>query len=665
MTITAQDARDEYTATAGQTVFNYTFKIYADTDLDVYITPAGQDADDSADLTTAYTVDPSTIGDPDGGFITLDSGANSGDLVTIVSSMPYNRTVDYQNSGDFLPDTVNGDNDRQVSQIKQVADLAGRSPKYPNSLQNAVEQTVDVPTPLGYWRDKSDGTGVEKVDLSALGAPTDSSIITYNAGNNFTGGTTRSQENKNADLVSVLDFGAIGDDATDNITAINSAITHCLSSGDQLWWPSGTFFVGSNIANFHDVSHRGGGAVRRGTDTWYVEGVTDGSRSLYVQSNTGSDTNDGLDSSNPLATEQYAIDAMQAINNKGGEAGTLQLVTGHTIQSGIDIDSGDYGWITISSDDATVLVVGFTGRYIECLTATAPTLNTVVDGNNLLDRCYALTSSQGKILPSAGANNCTGRPLYANASIVDAGNTTWDGNGDIYATGGSGVQLGGSTVDNSTQVLGAIIASRGAAIEAQGIQMAGNLRCFFTKRAGSSINAHDATTDSCDGIAEAVWGSAISLNESVHTNVLGVTRDMAVCSSASLTLINASFTANAGHATDGIVATGGAQVSISGGTLTGAGRYGIESRDGSVVSGAGATIAGSGTRGAWSNQGGRISLDGGSVTGSPAGNDLVVTKGSYIDANGATTSSGVGPILADTNVAAFNTLDSNNGIIWN
>ena len=145
MTITALDARDEYTAVAGQTVFNYTFKIYANTDLDVYITPAGQDANDSTDLTTAYTVDPSTIGNPDGGTITLDSGANSGDLVTIVSSMPYNRTVDYQNSGDFLPDTVNGDNDRQVSQIKQVADLANRSLLFPQSLQNASSLSLPLP----------------------------------------------------------------------------------------------------------------------------------------------------------------------------------------------------------------------------------------------------------------------------------------------------------------------------------------------------------------------------------------------------------------------------------------------------------------------------------------------------------------------------------------
>lgn len=173
MTITAQDARDEYTATAGQTVFNYTFKIYEATELDVYITPTGQEANDSADLTTAYTVDPLTIGNPNGGFITLNSGANSGDLVTIVSGMPYDRTVDYQNSGDFLPDTVNGDNDRQVSQIKQVADLANRSLLFPQSLQNA--SSLDLPLPVAgfYLRWKSDLSGLENTGAPGVVLPSE------------------------------------------------------------------------------------------------------------------------------------------------------------------------------------------------------------------------------------------------------------------------------------------------------------------------------------------------------------------------------------------------------------------------------------------------------------------------------------------------------------
>jgi hypothetical protein len=93
--------------------------------------------------------------------------------------MPYNRTVDYQNSGDFLPDTVDGDNDRQVSQIKQVADLANRSVLFPQSLQNATSLSLPLPSALLYLRWKTDLSGLENVDLTSLGQPTDSSIITY------------------------------------------------------------------------------------------------------------------------------------------------------------------------------------------------------------------------------------------------------------------------------------------------------------------------------------------------------------------------------------------------------------------------------------------------------------------------------------------------------
>lgn len=173
MTITTLPARDEYTGIAGQTIFNYTFKIFAASELLVYITPAGQEADDDTDLTTMYTVDPATIGDEDGGFITLDNPVNNGDLITIVSGIPYDRTVDYQNSGDFLPDTVNGDNDRQVAQIKQLEDLVGRTVLFQRSLQNATELSLPNPEAGLFLRWKNDLTGLENTGVPSVVVPTD------------------------------------------------------------------------------------------------------------------------------------------------------------------------------------------------------------------------------------------------------------------------------------------------------------------------------------------------------------------------------------------------------------------------------------------------------------------------------------------------------------
>lgn len=144
MTITTNPVRNQYTAINNQTVFNYTFKIYDSTDLNVYLTPAGQEPDDNNDLITSYTVDPNTIGDENGGFLTLDTGANAGDTLTIVSSIPYDRETDYQVNGDFAPSTVNNDFDRVVSLVKQNQGDIQRAVLLPESGDG---QNVTIPNP--------------------------------------------------------------------------------------------------------------------------------------------------------------------------------------------------------------------------------------------------------------------------------------------------------------------------------------------------------------------------------------------------------------------------------------------------------------------------------------------------------------------------------------
>lgn len=171
MTITVAPARNEYTANAAQTIFNYTFKIFSITDLNVYITPSGQEANDSTDLTTAYTV--TGLGDEDGGTIILSVGTTINDLVTIVSDIPSSRTTDYQNNGDFRPETVNNDFDRVVSIVKKIEDTSNRSLLLQQSQQDPKPLSLEAPESGLFLAWKNDLSGTENVGAPGSIIPED------------------------------------------------------------------------------------------------------------------------------------------------------------------------------------------------------------------------------------------------------------------------------------------------------------------------------------------------------------------------------------------------------------------------------------------------------------------------------------------------------------
>ncbi|MDG1859732.1 MAG: hypothetical protein P8I94_11545, partial [Emcibacteraceae bacterium] len=89
-----------------------------------------------------------------GGFITFNSPLSSGDEVVIVSGIPFNRTTDYQNNGDFRPEVVNADFDRVVSLVKQVVDDVSENTELINELdannlkrsggQNDMQQPLNM-----------------------------------------------------------------------------------------------------------------------------------------------------------------------------------------------------------------------------------------------------------------------------------------------------------------------------------------------------------------------------------------------------------------------------------------------------------------------------------------------------------------------------------------
>ena len=103
MTVADNTSRNQYSATSGQTVFAYTFEI-VDKD-DIVVLKNGTALSEGAD----YAV--SNVGNDGGGNVTLTVGAAVSDILTLYRDMPYSRTQNYTNSGDFLASEINSDFD--------------------------------------------------------------------------------------------------------------------------------------------------------------------------------------------------------------------------------------------------------------------------------------------------------------------------------------------------------------------------------------------------------------------------------------------------------------------------------------------------------------------------------------------------------------------------
>jgi hypothetical protein len=81
----------------------------------------------------------------------------------------------------------------------------------------------------------------EKASLAALAASGGSSLVGFlQAGS---GAVVRTAQSKMRDVVSVKDFGAVGDGVADDTVAWNYFVNHCASTGAQGYLPPGTYLI--------------------------------------------------------------------------------------------------------------------------------------------------------------------------------------------------------------------------------------------------------------------------------------------------------------------------------------------------------------------------------------------------------------------------------------
>lgn len=235
MTVANNPSRDQYTATSGQTVFPYTFEIFNKDDVVVV-----QNSTILAEGTN-YTV--SNVGNNSGGNITFTVGATAGDTITIYRDMAYERTTDYQTSGDFLAAEVNADFDRLWLAVQQNEEVDTRAIRKP--ITDAEGINVELPAASARANKvlSFDASGNVIATPPATIAEGDASNITYTA--DYTSAVETTVQAKLDDIASVKDFGAVGNNSADDTAAIQAA----LDSGAQvIFFPAGTYKVTSEIS---------------------------------------------------------------------------------------------------------------------------------------------------------------------------------------------------------------------------------------------------------------------------------------------------------------------------------------------------------------------------------------------------------------------------------
>ncbi len=222
--------RVQYVASAAQTSFPYTFPIFSDADLVVYVDGVLKS------LTTHYTV--TGAGDDTGGTINFGTPMTGGEIVTVIRDIAIERTTDISQNGQWQSGVYNDEQDRIFLILQQLKADFKRSLRIPVMAEvddDDIELTVANFANM-YLTFDADG----KPTPAALSATAITQEIIgqllYPMETGETGVTNFGYKRGN-----VLRYGADPTGVSSSSAALANAVSSLPTNGGTLEVPAGTY----------------------------------------------------------------------------------------------------------------------------------------------------------------------------------------------------------------------------------------------------------------------------------------------------------------------------------------------------------------------------------------------------------------------------------------
>lgn len=364
MTIAVNDRRKEYPGNGVTQAFTGP-RAFSASHIEVYLV---DNTTQVATLQSAYTLGNVGVRNRQT-LVTMDVAPPAGKTLLILRTVPYEQDTDITNQGAYHPQVVEDAMDALSQQLQQVADAQARTVRVADTAVGTVAD-LQLPAPVA---GNAIGWSDDRTEL--VNIPPGGANANYRAA--FADAVERTVGNKLGDVVSILDFGGVGDGIADDSAALASA----LAAGRIIDGAGRAFKINSPVALTGGVTLRNG--------TFNMAGLPDNAAGLTATGTLGSAT-----AISGGAVARGATSFTLAASLSGLVDGTLLKLTADDqfTTAGTPVIQSE--WVRVKSVAGNVVTIY--GEVQFAYTSNAVVYKPALIGRVILDNCYFIGGGAGK-----------------------------------------------------------------------------------------------------------------------------------------------------------------------------------------------------------------------------------------------------------------------------